>query len=80
MGLIGCARVIVGERSLDLLPGQTIDIALGEMHRLANPGSAELQIIELQFGDYLGEDDIFRLQDDHGRASPTLPDQASSKC
>ena len=86
MGLLGCARVTVGERNLDLLPGQHIDIALGEVHRLANPGKAELQIIELQFGSYLGEDDIFRLQDDHGRANadlpdlPGLPDQASSTC
>ena len=83
MGLLGCARVTLGERNLDLLPGQHIDIALGEVHRLANPGKAELQIIELQFGSYLGEDDIFRLQDDHGRANadlPDLPEQASSTC
>jgi mannose-1-phosphate guanylyltransferase/mannose-6-phosphate isomerase len=52
---------------LDLLPGQHIDIALGEVHRLANSGPGPLEIIEVQFGAYLGEDDIVRLQDTYGR-------------
>ena len=68
VGVVGAGRVTVGERVLDLLPGQHIDIALGEVHRLANPGPGPLEIIEVQFGAYLGEDDIVRLQDVYGRA------------
>jgi mannose-1-phosphate guanylyltransferase/mannose-6-phosphate isomerase len=68
VGVVGCGRVTVGDRVLDLPPGQHIDIALGEVHRLANPGQGPLEIIEVQFGAYLGEDDIVRLQDVYGRA------------
>jgi mannose-6-phosphate isomerase-like protein (cupin superfamily) len=67
VGVVGCGRVTLGERVLDLLPGQHIDIALGEVHRLANSGPGPLEIIEVQFGAYLGEDDIVRLQDTYGR-------------
>jgi mannose-6-phosphate isomerase len=48
--------------------GRAIDIPLGSAHRVANPGDALLVFIEVQRGDYLGEDDIERLQDDFGRA------------
>jgi mannose-1-phosphate guanylyltransferase/mannose-6-phosphate isomerase len=41
---------------------------LGEVHRLANPGTIPLEIIEVQSGSYLGEDDIVRLEDTYGRA------------
>ena len=45
-----------------------IDIhPLGEVHRLANPGSIPLEIIEVQSGSYLGEDDIIRFEDTYGR-------------
>jgi mannose-6-phosphate isomerase-like protein (cupin superfamily) len=37
------------------------------VHRLANTGTGPVEILEVQFGDYLGEDDIVRLQDDYGR-------------
>ncbi|MFO1194731.1 MAG: cupin domain-containing protein [Rhodoferax sp.] len=63
----GTARVTVGERQVDLTVGQHVDIALGAVHRLANRGDTPVEIIEVQFGDYLGEDDIVRLQDDYGR-------------
>ncbi|MFN7623833.1 MAG: mannose-6-phosphate isomerase, partial [Acidobacteriota bacterium] len=43
------------------------DIAIGAAHRIENPGQAPLVFIEVQRGDYLGEDDIVRLQDDFGR-------------
>ena len=66
--VLGSARVTVGERELDLIPGQYIDIAVGEVHRLANLTQGPVEIIEVQFGDYLGEDDIVRLQDDYGRS------------
>ena len=63
----GVAHVTVGERVLDLTVGQHVDIALGEVHRLANLTGQPVEIIEVQFGSYLGEDDIVRLQDDYGR-------------
>lgn len=65
--VLGAAQVTVGAQALVLQPGQHIDIAVGEVHRLANLTLAPVQIIEVQFGRYLGEDDIVRLQDDYGR-------------
>ncbi|HSN80308.1 MAG TPA: phosphomannose isomerase type II C-terminal cupin domain [Rhodoferax sp.] len=64
----GSARVTLDDRSFDLTVGQHCDIALGQVHRLANVTSAPVEIIEVQFGAYLGEDDIVRLGDDYGRA------------
>jgi mannose-6-phosphate isomerase len=49
-------------------PGQAIDIPLGAAHRVANPGTDPLVFVEVQQGDYFGEDDIVRLDDDYGRA------------
>ena len=63
----GMARVTVGERVVDLVAGQHVDIAIGEVHRLANLTDRPVEIVEVQFGAYLGEDDIVRLQDDYGR-------------
>lgn len=63
----GRARVTVGESVQTLEVGQHVDIALAQVHRLANPGPGPLEIIEVQLGDYLGEDDIERLSDDYGR-------------
>jgi mannose-6-phosphate isomerase len=51
--------------------GGTIDVPAGVPHRIANPGTEELVFIEVQHGDYFGEDDIVRLADDFGR--PTDP-------
>jgi mannose-6-phosphate isomerase len=65
--VVGTATVTVGEQVLQMQPGQHIDIALGAVHRLANVGTGPVEILEVQFGDYLGEDDIVRLQDDYGR-------------
>lgn len=47
--------------------GQHCDIALGQVHRLANRTDAPVEIVEVQMGSYLGEDDITRLADDFGR-------------
>ena len=47
--------------------GESIDVGLGATHRLANQGSEELIIIEVQLGEYTGEDDIQRYEDDYGR-------------
>jgi mannose-6-phosphate isomerase len=66
----GIAQVTVDDRLQDLSAGQHVDIALGAIHRLANRTDAPVEIIEVQFGDYLGEDDIVRLQDDYGRVAP----------
>ncbi len=52
---------------VDLAEGAAIDIPIGAAHRVENPGTADLVFIEVQRGDYLGEDDITRLEDDFGR-------------
>lgn len=52
----------------ELSVGQQVDIPLGAVHRLANRGPDPLEIVEVQFGSVLDEDDIERLQDDYGRA------------
>jgi mannose-6-phosphate isomerase len=65
----GRAVITLNERVFELLVGQHCDIAIGQVHRLRNPSSCDaVQIIEVQYGDYLGEDDIVRLQDDYGRS------------
>ena len=63
----GTARITIDEREFDLTPGQHCDIATGQVHRLANLTTEPVEIIEVQLGGYLGEDDIVRLQDDYGR-------------
>jgi mannose-6-phosphate isomerase len=64
----GEAVVTVDERELRYGPGQSLDIPRGSAHRVANAGTEELVFIEVQRGDYFGEDDIERLEDDYGRA------------
>jgi mannose-6-phosphate isomerase len=51
-------------------PGDAIDIPLGAVHRMENSGDADLVFIEVQRGDYFGEDDIVRLEDDFDRTGP----------
>ncbi len=63
----GIARVTLDNRQFDLKPGEYCDIAIGQVHRLANLTDGPVEIVEVQFGSYLGEDDIVRLQDDYGR-------------
>lgn len=63
----GSARITVGEQVLMLAVGAHVDIAAGQLHRLANLTPEPLEIVEVQFGDYLGEDDIVRLSDGYGR-------------
>ena len=65
----GTAKVTLDDRNLIVTTGQAIDIAVGSAHRVENPGDGLLVFIEVQRGDYLGEDDIVRLQDDFGRAA-----------
>lgn len=64
----GRAHVTVEGADSVLEPGQSITIGAGAVHRLENRGPGPLEIIEIQFGDYLGEDDIARIEDDHARA------------
>lgn len=69
MVVAGEARVTLDDEEITLRAGQAIDIPVGAAHRVENPGDARLVFIEVQRGDYLGEDDIVRLSDDFGRAS-----------
>ncbi len=64
----GTAEITNGAQVLTLTENQSTYIPLGEVHRLANPGSIPLEIIEVQSGSYLGEDDIVRFEDTYGRA------------
>jgi mannose-1-phosphate guanylyltransferase/mannose-6-phosphate isomerase len=64
----GTAEVTVGEKVLLLTENQRTYIPLGETHRLRNPGKVPLEIIEVQSGSYLGEDDIVRFEDTYGRS------------
>ncbi|AEA47003.1 mannose-1-phosphate guanylyltransferase/mannose-6-phosphate isomerase [Archaeoglobus veneficus] len=63
----GTAKVTVGDKEFFLRKGESTFIAAGEVHRLENPGLITLEIIEVQIGEYIGEDDIERFQDDFGR-------------
>jgi mannose-1-phosphate guanylyltransferase/mannose-6-phosphate isomerase len=63
----GTAEVTCGDKKILLSENQSTYIPLGEMHRLANPGKVPLEIIEVQSGSYLGEDDIVRFEDVYGR-------------
>lgn len=63
----GTARVTCGERTCDLRVNESTGIPQGMPHRLENPGPVPLDIIEVQSGAYVGEDDIVRLADDYGR-------------
>lgn len=63
----GTARVTRGEETVLLHENQSIYIPIGTKHRLENPGKLALELIEVQSGPYLGEDDIVRFQDDYGR-------------
>ena len=64
----GTAKVVNGDQELFLATNQSTYIPCGHRHRLENPGKIDLVIIEVQSGDYLGEDDIVRLDDVYGRA------------
>ncbi len=63
----GVAKVTNGDQVLLLNENQSTYIPIGVKHRLENPGSEPLEMIEVQSGDYLGEDDIVRFEDRYGR-------------
>lgn len=64
----GTAEVQIGDKVSILSENESVYIPLGEIHRLTNPGKVPLELIEVQSGSYLGEDDIVRLQDNFGRS------------
>lgn len=64
----GTAKVQKGEEVLTLTENQSTYIPLGEIHALENPGKIPLELIEVQSGSYLGEDDIVRFEDRYGRS------------
>lgn len=63
----GKAIVTLDGSELHLGPGDSVDIGTGESHRIANQGAEEVVFVEVQRGEYFGEDDIVRLEDDFGR-------------
>jgi len=66
----GTAEVTRGQETFRLTENQSTYIPIGETHRLRNPGKIDLELIEVQSGGYLGEDDIVRFDDTYGRAAP----------
>ena len=63
----GNGVVTIDDELVDVSEGSSIDIALGAKHRIKNTGSEDLIFIEVQTGNYFGEDDIIRYEDDFGR-------------
>jgi mannose-1-phosphate guanylyltransferase/mannose-6-phosphate isomerase len=63
----GTARITIGDEVRMLYENQSVFVQQGVVHRLENPGKIPLEIIEVQTGSYLGEDDILRLDDDYAR-------------
>jgi mannose-1-phosphate guanylyltransferase len=65
----GTAKVTKGDKTVLLTENESIYMPVGEVHALENPGLIPLDIIEIQTGSYLGEDDIVRFEDRYGRDS-----------
>jgi mannose-6-phosphate isomerase-like protein (cupin superfamily) len=63
----GTARVQRGDDTMLLSENQSTYIDIGQTHSLENPGKVPLELIEIQTGSYLGEDDIVRFEDKYGR-------------
>ena len=63
----GKARITLDDREFDLTVNESTYIPIGAVHRIANPFDEAVHVIEVQCGDYLGEDDIVRLEDNYGR-------------
>src|SRR5215212_8708050 len=65
----GNAKVTLNDREILVKTGESVDISVGDKHRVENEEAELLVFIEVQRGDYLGEDDIERFDDDFGRAA-----------
>jgi mannose-1-phosphate guanylyltransferase/mannose-6-phosphate isomerase len=64
----GTAEIEIGDNTRTIHENESAYIPIGSVHRLTNPGKIPLELIEVQVGSYLGEDDIFRFNDQYGRA------------
>ncbi len=64
----GTATVVLDGVERTLSPGESLDIPAGTDHRIGNVGDVEVVFVEVQHGEYFGEDDIVRLEDDFGRS------------
>ena len=69
----GTGTVTLDGRNVTVRTGETVDVPIGTAHRIENTTDEKVVFIEIQRGDYLGEDDIVRLEDDYGR----VPDRRS---
>lgn len=67
----GKATCLIDGETVIAGPGDCVDVGIGSAHRISNEQDEDLVIIEVQRGDYTGEDDIVRLQDDYGRQAPS---------
>jgi mannose-6-phosphate isomerase len=74
----GQGRVTLDGRVSELSKGMAVDIPVTTAHRIENDGATDLVFIEVQHGDYFGEDDIVRLEDDFGRVPTSGSAQAST--
>ncbi len=63
----GHGRVVLDGRTEEVAAGDAVDVPFGTAHRIENDGTEDLVFIEVQHGEYFGEDDIVRLDDDYGR-------------
>jgi len=72
----GSGKVTLDGVRTDVMLGVAIDVPIGVAHRIENLGTGDLVFIEVQHGDYFGEDDIVRLEDDFGRATAAPAKQA----
>jgi mannose-6-phosphate isomerase len=63
----GVADVVLGEEEFKRYPNETVDVAVGQLHRIGNSGTEVMVFVEVQTGTYFGEDDIERIQDDYAR-------------
>ncbi|KKW33469.1 MAG: Mannose 6 phosphate isomerase [Candidatus Uhrbacteria bacterium GW2011_GWA2_52_8d] len=69
----GRCRATINDVFVDAGPGELISVPVGTKHRWENPNTSPLVLIEVQTGDYFGEDDIERFSDDYGREGTTRP-------
>ena len=67
MIVAGTGRVTIDGRDIPVAPGTAVDVPMGAAHRIESLGAGTLVFIEIQRGDYLGEDDIVRFDDKYGR-------------
>lgn len=68
--VLGDGSVTKGDQTITVQAGSSLDIPQGTWHRVSNPGETITVFIEVQTGEYFGEDDIERAEDDYGRLEP----------